>query len=112
MPLFVHFKVQWAREFIFIENNSLEQDFYLLSLLKKVIITNSTFAWWAAYLNPSLEKEIVNPWPWHDYSSIGETWTVNGEHAICPRDWNEYPIGDSFKDGFDNIIRKYLKTGK
>jgi hypothetical protein len=103
---------KYKRKFIYIKNNSIEEDFYLLSLLKNVIITNSTFAWWAAYLNPHLEKNVVNPWPWHDYSSINETMTVDGKHAICPPEWAEYPIGDSFTDGFDDTIRRFLKNRK
>ena len=99
---------KYKREFIFIENNPPEEDFYLLSLLKNVIITSSTFAWWAAYLNPSVEKEIVNPWPWCHYSCYGETFIVDGKHAIGPLDWKEYPLGDSFSDGFDDIIREFL----
>lgn len=39
-------------------------DFHLMSLCKHAIISNSSFSWWAAWLNSSTEKTIVSPGRW------------------------------------------------
>ena len=43
----------------FIENQKDYEDMYLISLCDNNIITDSTFSWWAAYLNRKSDKKII-----------------------------------------------------
>jgi len=52
----------------------------LMSLCEHIAIANSTFSWWAAWLNPSPDKLVLAPAPWfadgaHDERDlVPETW--------------------------------------
>lgn len=49
-----------------------EEDFACLAQCAAVVISNSTFGWFAAYL---AEAQVVAPWPWiRDPSDAKETW--------------------------------------
>lgn len=74
-----NFKIQTTNKLIFIESASAIEDFYLMSLCKNNIIANSTFSWWAAWLNSNKNKTIISP----------ETWFINGwnDSNIAPSNW-------------------------
>ena len=61
----------WARENIklpfqmtFMEGNKDYEDLQLMSLCKHHIIANSSFSWWAAWLNTNLSKIVCAPDEW------------------------------------------------
>lgn len=64
--------IKWCKENLnnlapsirFIEGESHLNDFYLQSLCKNNIISNSSFSWWAAYLNKNENKKVIVPGHW------------------------------------------------
>ncbi len=57
---------EWVKNVIFLEGEPYYIDFFILSLCKHNIISNSTFGWWAAWLNRNPNKIIVATQHWID----------------------------------------------
>ena len=53
-------------------------DFNLLASCKHQIIANSSFSWWAAYLNPNESKKIIAPARWY---------TDDVQRTVLPKEW-------------------------
>jgi hypothetical protein len=49
-------------QYVFI-NGDLGEQFFLMTRMKRIVLSNSSFAWWGAYLNRQCEK-IVYPGDW------------------------------------------------
>ncbi len=54
------------RNFIYAEGNDGISDLFLLSLCKHNILCNSSYSWWAAYLNQHDEAKIIFPKDWQE----------------------------------------------
>ena len=75
--------IQWCKKnfpnipekFIFIEGNKDYEDLYLMSHCKNNIICNSTFSWWAAWLNGNENKIIIAPDTWFGLAYVN--WNTN-----------------------------------
>ena len=67
-----------STKFIFVENNPRHIDFYLMSFCKHQIISpDSSFSWWAAWLNDNPEKIVIAPnvnFSKDDLDFIPDTW--------------------------------------
>ena len=60
-------------------------DFVVLHQAKSIVMSNSTFSWWAAYLNPN--RTIICPTPWWDPDGfIGTSIALDGPYLHYP-DW-------------------------
>jgi len=58
------------------------QDMHLMSLCKHNIIANSSFSWWAAWLNQHKNKVIIAPQNWFATADLNQ-----GVHQRVPSDW-------------------------
>lgn len=84
----------WAYENIFKINTEIEvvetinlgnsswKDIYLMSLCQNQIIANSTFSWWAAWLNDYKNKNVIAPQKWFALEYLND---MSGD--IVPENW-------------------------
>lgn len=77
---------QIPREFIYIEGETHYIDFYLMSFCKDNIISNSSFSWWAAYLNPNPNKLVIAPSRWFNPNLAN-----HDSRDIVPEEWITIP---------------------
>jgi len=88
-PIFYVFSedLKWVRQNINIPSNSVfvdynpnlpsSHDMQLMSLCKHQIISNSTYSWWAAWLNPNPDKIVVAPDKWFNDGKDMDIYTDN-----------------------------------
>ncbi len=70
---------------VFVEDVTLTtpQELYLMSQCRHNIIANSSFSWWAAWLNQHEDKVVIAPTPWFN--------TIIYDKNLIPESWIQLP---------------------
>lgn len=71
-------------EFTFSQSRTIEEDLHLMSFCEHNIMSNSTFAWWAAWLNKNPRKEVLCPHEDNYYGPANKHLDVS---TLYPREW-------------------------
>lgn len=85
--IFISDDIKWAKEnfkgdrIYFSNNNSEILDLTLQTICSDNIIANSSFSWWAAYLNKNQNKKIIAPLKWFGKNGPSE------QNDITPYNW-------------------------
>ena len=85
--IFISDDIKWVKEqfvgdnFFYFESNNEILDLTLMTISDNVVISNSTFSWWGAYLNRNKNKTILAPKNW--FGKKGPTDT----HTLIPEKW-------------------------
>ena len=67
---------------IFIEKQDDVLDLYLMSKIKNNIIANSSFSWWAAWMNENKDKKVVAPSVWFGPKNMHLS-----KEDLIPKEW-------------------------
>lgn len=63
---------------IYVDGNFKDyEELFIMSRCSSNIIANSTFSWWAAWLNPNKDKYVIAP----------KKWLFKGQENIVPNEW-------------------------
>ena len=81
-PVWVEASLDLPAPFQIIERNTGIEDFYLMSRCRNNIIANSSYSWWAAWLNPNPDKIVVVPRIWQLGNNLDVTKT-----DLIPPEW-------------------------
>ncbi len=89
-PARVREQLRFDHEAHVLDHNGTEgqahDDMRLMAACDHHVIANSTFSWWAAWLNPSPDKVVVAPEPWMRSCELDTS-------DVLPRGWLTAPSG-------------------
>jgi Glycosyl transferase family 11 len=69
------------------EQNDVALDHQLIRRAESVIVSNSTFGWWGAWLNRTPRKRVLAPRLW-----LGFTFGWEYPHRVVPAGWTQLPV--------------------
>jgi Glycosyl transferase family 11 len=72
--------INYPHEFLSGQTKPAIEDFYLMSRCHHNIIANSSFSWWAAWLNNNPEKIVIAPKNWFNKAPLNTK-------DLIPKDW-------------------------
>lgn len=75
------------KNIVYIENQLPHEDLKLMSLCNNNIICNSTFSWWAAFLNKNTDKKIIYPKNWFTQAYAEMIGTSTRPKDLFPNSW-------------------------
>lgn len=102
--------IEWCKKKIkgenisFVEDEVPVVDLYLQSMCTHNIISNSSFAWWGAWLNPNPHKVVIYPSHWFGYR-----YRKLNTADMLPKEWVCVPAQSEFKTQMSYIY--YFITG-
>jgi hypothetical protein len=81
--------IEWCKEnfkpqvdLVYVEGNDEVEDFNMMASCESIIMANSTFSWWAAYLNPNFNRRVIAP--------KEDTWFTDGVIRITmPKEYEQ-----------------------
>ena len=82
-------------------------DFCIIYLADAVVMSNSTFSWWASYLKN--DRPIISPSPWWDPKGfVGTAMALDGPYLYHP-DWTilDSDSGELLRKPYQNFKNKY-----
>ena len=77
--------LNFRKNIFFVEDKTEIFDFYFMTLLDGIIISNSTFSWWSAYLNKNKNKKVIAPARWFEQKLRKVGYKADSE--LLPEDW-------------------------
>ena len=86
--------IEWCKknmpsEFSFSNAKNQYEDMCMMSMCDTHVIANSSFSWWAAYLNKNTDKKVIAPLKWFQEKRINKIYkdSENYMKFKAPEDW-------------------------